>query len=71
MATTVMMVFRDTDTGSQPTNLTSHIEPQRQRHSRSVLEKPSFNRDTQDRYVKVMNFEMEVMNILEMSQPVS
>ena len=27
MATPVMMVFRDTDAGSQPTNMTSHMEP--------------------------------------------
>ena len=45
--------------------MTSYRKPQRQRHVRPVLEKPSFDWDSQDRYVKLMNFEMKVMNILE------
>ena len=43
-------------------------EPQRQRHSRSVLEKPLFNWNAQGRYVKLINFEMEVTDILEMKR---
>ena len=47
MATVVMMAFKDTDTVPQPTLKTSHREQQRQRHGGPVLEKPSFDMDTQ------------------------
>ena len=43
----------------------SHRELQRQRYSRLILEKPSFNWDALDRYVKLMNFKMKVMYILD------
>ena len=36
-----------------------------QRHGEVILEKPLFNWDTQDRYAELVNFEMEVTNILE------
>ena len=35
------------------------------RHSGQVLVKPAFNWGAQDRYIELMNFEMEVSNILE------
>ena len=40
-------------------------ESQWQRQGRPDLEKPSFNGNVHDRYVKLLNFEMVVMNILE------
>ena len=36
-----------------------------QRQGGPVLENPFFNWNTQDRYVELLNFEMEVANILE------
>ena len=48
----------------QQTTTTSHKELQRQRHSILALEKLPFNSDIQDKYVRLMNFKMEVMNIL-------
>ena len=46
-----------------------HSKPKRateKKHSGPALEKPLFNWNVHDRYVKLMNFEMEVTNILEM-----
>ena len=43
----------------------NHQETHRQRYGGPVLEKPKFNWDVQDRYVKLLNFELEVTNILE------
>ena len=64
-AMVIIMVLRDTETGSRPGLMVSHIEPQRQRHSQPELVKPAFNLGTQDRYGELMNFEMEVLNIIE------
>ena len=36
-------------------------EAQMQRHDRKVLENPSFNWNAQDRYVELLNTEMETM----------
>ena len=60
----VMMVLQDTDVVPQLSPLSSLRESQRQGHGRLALEKPSFNWNVQDRYVELLNFRMEVMNIL-------
>ena len=65
-ATAVMMAFGDTNTRPQTTPTVSHKELQRQGHGGPVLEKPLFNWDAQDRYNELINFEMEVTDILEM-----
>ena len=64
-AMVVMTVLRDTEAGSQLTTMMSHREPQRHKHSGPVLVKPLFNCYMQDRYIELMNFEMEVLNFLE------
>ena len=64
-AKALLMVLTDVEVGPQPTTVTSFREPQRQWQGRPIPVKPTFNSDTQDRYVELMNFEMEVMNILE------
>ena len=59
-----MMAFRDMDVGPQPPSTTaweSHIW----RHSGPVLETPMFSWMMEDIYVELMNYEMEVTNILE------
>ena len=43
----------------------SHRKPQRPRHRGPGLVKPAFNWGAQDRYIDLMNSEMEVSNILE------
>ena len=40
---------------------------QRQRHGGLILEKPRFNWDMPGMYVKLLNFKLEVTNILENS----
>ena len=64
--TAVMVALRDTDAGPRTaTNTASLRELPRQRHGTPALEKPSFNWNTHDRYIELLNFEKEVMNILE------
>ena len=67
LATSVMITFTDADAGCHPNSMTSYRELQRIGNGVAVLVKPSFNWDwdAQDRYAKLMNFEMDVMNILE------
>ena len=60
-----MMELRDSEVGSQLTSSMSHGKPERQLHTGPILVKPAFNWDTQDMYMKLMNFKMEVLNILE------
>ena len=40
-------------------------KPQQHRHGGLTLEKPLLNSNVQDRYDELLNFEMEVTNILE------
>ena len=65
VAAAVIKVLKDADVGPQPSNIASLREPQRQGYSRPALEKPSFNWNFKDRYINSLNFEMEVMKILE------
>ena len=61
----VMMVFRDRDTGSWlATTKTSERHKGRDMND-LIQEKPKFYWDAQDRYVKLLNVELEVTNILE------
>ena len=62
--TGVMMVLWNADVGPNLALTASLREPQRQRHGRLTTEKPSFNWNAQDMYVELLNFEMEVLNIL-------
>ena len=64
-ATVVVMTFRENETGPQPTTIRNQWENQRQRNEGLVLEKSRFNRNALDRYVELLNFQLEVMNILE------
>ena len=63
--TAVMMALRHADVGKRTTaNTASPTEPLRWRHGGSVLEKPLFNQNAQERYMELLNFELEVTNIL-------
>ena len=64
-ATAVMMAFIDADVRSRLIPTASPRGPHKQRHERPALEKPSFNWSVQDRYAQLMNFKIEVTNILE------
>ena len=64
-ATVVMTAFRDTEPGLQTATTQYQWQNQRQRYGGLILEKPRFNCDMPDRYVKLLNFELEVTNILE------
>ena len=57
-ATVVIMVFRDIDTGLQLAKMQNQWETQRQRHGGLI-------QNVQDSYVKLLNFELEVTNMLE------
>ena len=41
------------------------MESKKDRHSGPILIKPMFNWEAHDRYVELMNFYIEVLNILE------
>ena len=56
VATAVMMVLRDADSGTQPATTASLREPQRQRNGTPALEKPSFHWNAQERYIELLNF---------------
>ena len=64
-ATLVLITFRDTEKGSLLARTLNQQEIQRQRHGGPILGKPKFNWDVQDRYVELLDFELEVTNILE------
>ena len=51
--------------GLWPATMPNWLENQRQRNRGFVLMKPIFNRHTPDRYVKLLNFQLEVINILQ------
>ena len=65
VATAVMMAFRDTETGPQPATMPSQWEMQRERKGGLILEKSTLNWDVPVRNVKLLNFKLEVTNILE------
>ena len=61
------MALREADAGPKSwPNTDSLREVHRQRHLRSALKQPSFNWNVLVKYVELLNFEMEVTNILEM-----
>ena len=64
-AMAVMIVLRYTDAGPQPPTVVSHRKPQRQRHNGPIHKKPTCNWDAQDRYVELVNFEKEVLSMLD------
>ena len=47
----VMMALSDVEAEPLLNTAVSHREPQRERHSGQVLEKPALNLGTQDRYI--------------------
>ena len=59
VATAVMLVFRETDTGSQLATMPIQCENQRQRNAVLVLEKLRFNWDMPDRYVELLNSKLK------------
>ena len=60
-----MMAFRDTETGPWSIIMPNQWENQRQRNGGLVLGKPIFNWDMTNRYVQLLNFHLDVTNILE------
>ena len=64
-AIAVMMVLKDTDVGPWSAATASLRKLPRQRYGELALEKMSFNWNVQNRYIEVLNFEMEVTHILE------
>ena len=61
-----IVMQRDADEGPiSAANAASLSEPPRQRHGRPALEKPSFNLNTQDRHIELLDFKIEVMNNLK------
>ena len=61
-ATAVMMVLKCTYVEPRSaTKTASTREPQRQRHGGPALEKPSFTWNGQDMYIKLLNFEIAIM----------
>ena len=65
VAIVVMVAFRDTETGPWPATIQNKPETQRQRHGGLILEKPRLKWDALDRYIKLLNSELDVTNILE------
>ena len=65
MAMVVMIALRDIETGLWLTIIVSHREPQRQKYSGLIPVKLALNWGAKDRYSELMNFEMEVLTILE------
>ena len=55
-ATAVMMAFKDTETGTQPATAPNQQKIQRHQSGGLVLQKPNYNWDGPDRYVKLLNF---------------
>ena len=64
-ASAVMMALWDAEAGPWLTTMASHRQPQRNRHSKPVLSKATFNWATKGTHEECMNFEMELINILE------
>ena len=54
-ARVVVKAFRDIETESQPAPTQNQCEIQRQSNRGLILEKPRFNWDTLDRFVKLLN----------------
>ena len=62
----VMMTMREAHTGPASSAKTWGFgDAHRQLHSRPALEQPSFNWNAPEKYVKLLSFEMEAMNILQ------
>ena len=57
-ATTVMMTFRDTETGPWLATTPNQWKNQRQRNGQLVLEKLRFYWDAPDNYVELLNFQL-------------
>ena len=65
-ATAMVMAMREAGTGPiSGTNTSSSKEAHRQRYDRPDLEQLSFNCNAPDRYAELLNFKMEVTNILQ------
>ena len=63
--TTAIVVQRDANVGPWSAAKASLRQPQRLRHGRLALEKLSFHWNAQYRHTELLNFEIEVTNILE------
>ena len=64
-ATAVVMVMKETDTGTiSGVNIASLRDVHRQRHGGPALKQLSFNWSAPDKYVDLLNFETEVTNTL-------
>ena len=59
------MALTDVKKGLKLTTVASHREPHRHRQSGLTLVKQAFNWDTQDMYFELINFKVEVTNIME------
>ena len=64
MAAVMVMIEADAGTTSDA-NLVNSGEAYRHRHGGQALRQPSFNWNVLDRYVDLLSFEIEVINILQ------
>ena len=65
-ATAAVMKLREADTGTTSgTSMANVGEAHRHRYSRPALMQPSFNWNAPDKYVELLSFEMDVLNILQ------
>ena len=70
-ATAVVMILREVDAGLRSgASIANLREMHRERYGRSALKQPSSNWNVTDKYVELLNFEMEVTNILQ-TKPMS
>ena len=59
------MALKEAGTGlATDVNVANTGEVQRPRHGRPGLRQPSFNWKVPDKYIELLNFEMEIMNKL-------
>ena len=64
-ATVAVKVLKEQDIGpTTGTNVANTEEAHRPRHGRPALRQPTFNWKAPDKYAELLNFEMEVLNIL-------
>ena len=64
-----VMVMREADTGPKSGNNTfSLVEAHMHRHGRPALGQPSLNWNATDKYTKLLSFEMDITNILQIKR---
>ena len=65
-ATVIVRAMREADPPTEPhTRRSSPEEPQGPRQAGLMLHQPTFDWKAPDRYVELLNFEMEVANVIQ------